>query len=56
MAENRFSKFNPEERLILGTLLQNHANTVAEIGLAMDVRCSEYLRVIERLENEAKDA
>lgn len=52
---NRFDLFNPEERVILQTLLEEHANTVSQCAIAMDVRVAAYLRKIEALEAEVKD-
>ena len=53
---NRFAAFTPEEREIFRILLQNHANTVAEIALLNESRISHYLTQIESLENELKGA
>jgi len=53
-ATDRFKAFNPEEREILRCLLEAHANAVSQIAIAIDVRPSEYLLYIERLESEVK--
>lgn len=52
---DRFSRFNPTERLILQALLQEHANTVSRIAIDLNpdpVNVADYLLSIEALENE----
>jgi hypothetical protein len=51
---DRFKAFNPDERLILLTLLQEHCNAVSQIA-AGEHRVSAYLLAIERLEAEAQE-
>lgn len=53
---NRFREFNPEEKIILRVLLQNHANSVSEIALRTDVKVSKYLAKIEELETEIENS
>ena len=50
---NRFSAFNPDERHILETLLQEHRNAVSVIA-AGEHRVAAYLVAVERLEAEAR--
>lgn len=52
---NRFAVFNPEERVILQTLLEEHANTVSQIAGPLGIGVAKYLLAIEALEAEAKD-
>jgi len=54
--ENRFRRFSPEEREIMRCLLEAHANAVAQIAIAIDVRVFQYLWRVEQLENEVKMA
>ena len=53
---NRFLAFNPEERLILETLLQDHANSVSAISQSIEgaIDIHAYLATIEALENESR--
>ena len=51
---NRFAAFNPEERNVLLTLLQCHANTVSQIAARSEFRVAKYLLMIEELEHEAQ--
>jgi hypothetical protein len=53
---SRFKAFNPEERLILETLLQDHANSVSVISASVEgaIDIHAYLATIEALENECK--
>ena len=53
---NRFKAFNPDERHILQTLLQEHANTVGQIayGAGVEHRVAAYLLAVEELEAEAQ--
>lgn len=53
---NRFAAFNPDERVILGTLLQDHANTVSVISQSVEgaIDIHAYLATIEALENECR--
>ena len=51
-APSRFTAFNPFERAILLTLLQEHCNSVSQISVATETRTSIYLSGIEELEAE----
>jgi hypothetical protein len=54
--ESRFLAFNPEERVILETLLQDHANSVSTISRSVEgaIDIHAYLATIEALENECR--
>lgn len=57
LIESRFKVFNPDERLILETLLQDHANTVSVISRSLEPMPKglyKYLAAIEALENECR--
>jgi len=49
---SRFSAFNPTERIILHTLLSEHANTVSQNAATCEIGVGSYLAVIEALEAE----
>ena len=54
--KSRFAVFNADERIIIATLLQDHANTVSAISQTVEgpIDIHAYLATIEALENECR--